>query len=102
MRRTSDSLRLKSARRTRARESLRFCPFYGIRLSSTTPWAELILAVAYLHGKGFVHGDLHLGNVLLRLPQEFHLWSDEELLARCGDPEQEPVQAFDDRPIPRV
>ncbi|TQN67667.1 Serine/threonine-protein kinase SRPK [Colletotrichum shisoi] len=55
--------------------------------------AQLILAVAYLH-------DLHLGNVLLRLPQEHHLWSDDELLMRCGEPEIEPVQTFDDKPIP--
>ncbi|KID88401.1 protein kinase domain protein, partial [Metarhizium majus ARSEF 297] len=62
--------------------------------------AQLILAVAYLHAKGLVHGDLHLGNVLFRLPQEFHLWSDEELLENCGEPEQEPVKTFDDKPIP--
>ncbi|KID74804.1 SRSF protein kinase 1 [Metarhizium brunneum] len=62
--------------------------------------AQLILAVAYLHAKGFVHGDLHLGNVLLRLPQKFHLWSEEELLEHCGEPEQEPVQTFGDKPIP--
>ncbi|TWU73014.1 hypothetical protein ED733_000097 [Metarhizium rileyi] len=62
--------------------------------------AQLVLAVAYLHGKGFVHGDLHLGNVLLRLPPEFHSWSDEELLEHCGEPEVERVQTFDDKPIP--
>ncbi|KAM0322697.1 hypothetical protein ACHAQA_009288 [Verticillium albo-atrum] len=61
--------------------------------------AQIILAVTYLHRKGFVHGDLHLGNVLLRLPQESHLWSDEELLVRCGEPELEPVQTFGDKPI---
>lgn len=44
--------------------------------------------------------DLHLGNVLLSLPEESHLWSDEELLVRCGEPELEPVQTFDDKPIP--
>ncbi|TPX10728.1 uncharacterized protein E0L32_008297 [Thyridium curvatum] len=62
--------------------------------------AQLVLAVAYLHGRGIVHGDLHLGNVRLKLPREYRLWSDEELLARCGEPELEPVQTFDDKPIP--
>ncbi|KAM3441001.1 hypothetical protein MY4824_001785 [Beauveria thailandica] len=61
--------------------------------------AQLVLAVAYLHDNGFVHGDLHLGNVLLRLPQECHLWSDEELLEHCGEPELEKLQTFDDKPI---
>ncbi|KAK2612401.1 hypothetical protein QQS21_001665 [Conoideocrella luteorostrata] len=62
--------------------------------------AQLIFTVDYLHGKGFVHGDLHLGNVLLKMPQGFHLWSDKELLMRCGEPELEPVQTFDNMPIP--
>ncbi|OAA46512.1 protein kinase domain protein [Beauveria brongniartii RCEF 3172] len=62
--------------------------------------AQLVLGVAYLHDNGFVHGDLHLGNVLLRLPQESHLWSDEELLEHCGEPELEKLQTFDDKPIP--
>ncbi|EGX88041.1 protein kinase domain protein [Cordyceps militaris CM01] len=62
--------------------------------------AQLILAVDYLHQNGFVHGDLHLGNVLLKLPRESHFWSDEELLLQCGEPELEPVQTFDDQPIP--
>ncbi|KAM3525183.1 hypothetical protein NHJ13051_004140 [Beauveria bassiana] len=44
--------------------------------------------------------DLHLGNVLLRLPQECHLWSDEELFEHCGEPELEKLQTFDDKPIP--
>ncbi|KAK8149328.1 hypothetical protein G3M48_007416 [Beauveria asiatica] len=62
--------------------------------------AQLVLAVVYLHDNGFVHGDLHLGDVLLRLPQECHLWSDEELLEHCGEPELEKLQTFDDKPIP--
>ncbi|EXK98237.1 hypothetical protein FOQG_01210 [Fusarium oxysporum f. sp. raphani 54005] len=30
--------------------------------------AQLIMATAYAHRAGFVHGDIHLGNVLLQLP----------------------------------
>ncbi|PMB65357.1 SRSF protein kinase 1 [Beauveria bassiana] len=31
---------------------------------------------------------------------ECHLWSDEELLEHCGEPELEKLQTFDDKPIP--
>lgn len=44
--------------------------------------------------------DIHLGNVLFKLPGEVHTWSEEELLEHCGEPELEPVQTFDDKPIP--
>ncbi|ATY66322.1 kinase domain [Cordyceps militaris] len=62
--------------------------------------AQIILAVAHLHDNGVVHGDLHLGNVLFKLPGKCHTWSDEELLASCGEPEEVKVIAFDNKPIP--
>ncbi|KAJ6441581.1 Peptidase S8/S53, subtilisin/kexin/sedolisin [Purpureocillium lavendulum] len=62
--------------------------------------AQLALALAFMHDQGFVHGDLHLGNVLLRLPQDFESLTDEELYARYGTPELEPIRRFDNRPLP--
>lgn len=62
--------------------------------------AQLILTIAYLHYKGIIHGDLHLGNILFKLPPEFHFWSDKQLLEQCGEPELEPVRTCDNKPIP--
>ncbi|KAL5339958.1 hypothetical protein BJX70DRAFT_136591 [Aspergillus crustosus] len=31
-------------------------------------WASLIRAVAYIHSRGYVHGDIHLSNVMVNLP----------------------------------
>lgn len=44
--------------------------------------------------------DLHLGNVLFKLPDEYCRWSDEKLSAECGEVRLEAVQTFDDKPIP--
>ncbi|ROT43766.1 kinase-like protein [Sodiomyces alkalinus F11] len=62
--------------------------------------AQLILAVSYIHSKGIVHGDLHLGNVLLKMPLDFARLSDEELYEEWGGPELEPVTTFNGAPIP--
>ncbi|KAG7101683.1 Cutinase transcription factor 1 beta like protein [Verticillium longisporum] len=45
---------------------------------------QLVLAVAYLHGNGVIHGDLHLGNILLTAPRGFELLCDEELREGWG------------------
>ncbi|XP_044716986.1 kinase [Hirsutella rhossiliensis] len=39
----------------------------------------LVLAVAYTHGRGCGHGDIHLGNALIRLPSNFNLLSIDQL-----------------------
>ncbi|KAF6830944.1 hypothetical protein CMUS01_07538 [Colletotrichum musicola] len=62
--------------------------------------AQLVIAVAYLHSKGIVHGDLHLGNVLFRLPEESSLWSDEEVSEEFWKFEPEPVETEGNTPIP--
>lgn len=82
--------------------------------------AQLVLAVAYLHGNGIIHGgepksqvgdacvrqkltqadvDLHLGNILLKASRGFELLSDEELRERWGEPEEEQVETDDDKPV---
>ncbi|KAB8201510.1 kinase-like protein [Aspergillus parasiticus] len=53
--------------------------------------AQLVLAVEYTHAAGVVHGDLHLGNALLRLPADFDRLSIEELYQRYGTPTTEPA-----------
>ncbi|KAE8313934.1 kinase-like protein [Aspergillus transmontanensis] len=61
--------------------------------------AQLVLAVEYTHAAGVVHGDLHLGNALLRLPADFDRLSIEELYQRYGTPTTEPVVRLDNRPL---
>ncbi|KAH7907874.1 kinase-like domain-containing protein [Hygrophoropsis aurantiaca] len=54
--------------------------------------AQLAQGVAYLHRAGIVHGDLHLGNVLLYSP-EFEKWSSEEDVDEYIDPPEEVMLA---------
>ncbi|KAI6088054.1 kinase-like domain-containing protein [Hypoxylon rubiginosum] len=62
--------------------------------------AQLALSVAFLHSKGLVHGDLHLGNVLLRAPTAFQDLPDQELYDEYGQPQAEPVTRVDGKRLP--
>ncbi|EED16447.1 srpk, putative [Talaromyces stipitatus ATCC 10500] len=62
--------------------------------------AQLALAVDYIHSQGVVHGDLHLGNVLLEMPPNFDKLSVDELHAKYGAPEQDRVVHLDGRQLP--
>ncbi|KAJ5515581.1 hypothetical protein N7527_007141 [Penicillium freii] len=46
--------------------------------------AQLVLAVDYVHAKGIVHGDIHLGNILLKGPPNFDLFSVDKLYEKYG------------------
>ncbi|KAH9895540.1 protein kinase-like domain-containing protein [Xylariomycetidae sp. FL2044] len=59
----------------------------------------LALAVAHIHDLGYVHGDLHLGNVLLRLPSNIDHLSDEQLYDEFGPPDSELVSRADEKPL---
>ncbi|PKX99960.1 kinase-like protein [Aspergillus campestris IBT 28561] len=62
--------------------------------------AQLVLAVDYVHAQGFVHGDLHLGNILLKVPPGFDHLSPEQLYENYGQPELDPVVHLDGNPLP--
>ncbi|KAI9045265.1 uncharacterized protein KD926_009679 [Aspergillus affinis] len=47
--------------------------------------AQLVLAVEYIHAQGYVHGDLHLGNILLEMPPGFNQLSIERLYQEYGE-----------------
>ncbi|UPL04352.1 hypothetical protein LCI18_015286 [Fusarium solani-melongenae] len=53
--------------------------------------AQLAIAVAYTHKRGLVHGDLHLGNILLQLPSTLDQLSDKQLYDQFDPPDPEPV-----------
>ncbi|KFY78568.1 hypothetical protein V499_02312 [Pseudogymnoascus sp. VKM F-103] len=62
--------------------------------------AQLALGVAFIHSQGIVHGDIHLGNVLLQFPPEVDQLSDEQLYEKYGPPTTEPVVRFDGQKLP--
>ncbi|GJC85702.1 serine/threonine-protein kinase SRPK [Colletotrichum liriopes] len=60
--------------------------------------AQLAMAISLVHSKGYAHGDLHLGNLLLQLPSSLNNLSVEQLYAKFGAPEPEPVVRLDGKP----
>ncbi|RAK85216.1 kinase-like protein [Aspergillus costaricaensis CBS 115574] len=62
--------------------------------------AQLMIAVQYIHSQGIVHGDLHRGNILLRLSRDFDELSTDMLYEMYGEPVLEPVNRLDDQEIP--
>lgn len=61
--------------------------------------AQLAIAVEYVHSQGFVHGDLHYGNVLLQLQFDLNQVSDEKLYKDYGGPELKAIRRFDGKPL---
>ncbi|KAI0556270.1 kinase-like domain-containing protein [Xylaria curta] len=61
--------------------------------------AQLTMAVSLVHSQDYAHGDLHLGNLLLQLPSSLAKLSVEQLYAKFGAPEKEPVVRVDGKSI---
>ncbi|RDW93490.1 uncharacterized protein DSM5745_00812 [Aspergillus mulundensis] len=61
---------------------------------------RLVLAVAYLHENGFVHGDLHLRNILVKLPSSLNHLSIQDYYTKYGQPGTEPVTRRDGKALP--
>ncbi|RAL01381.1 kinase domain-containing protein, partial [Aspergillus ibericus CBS 121593] len=62
--------------------------------------AQLIRGVAFLHSQDTVHGDIHLGNILVQLPKAIDGLSTSELYQRYGEPESEAVVRIDGKALP--
>lgn len=58
--------------------------------------AQLIKAVAFMHTRGYVHADLHLGNVLLKLPKSMAEMPSDKLFDTFDSPVLEPVKIIGD------
>ncbi|CAI7649154.1 unnamed protein product [Penicillium bialowiezense] len=62
--------------------------------------AQLVLVVDYIHAQGIVHGDLHLGNILLKVSPNFDQLPLDKFYETYGEPELDPVVRFDGNPLP--
>ncbi|KAM5431951.1 hypothetical protein McanMca71_005922 [Microsporum canis] len=62
--------------------------------------AQLVLAIAYTHTQGYAHGDIHLGNALLRLPSNLDQLSIDQLYEKFDKPVTEPIIRHDREPLP--
>ncbi|KAK1767745.1 kinase domain-containing protein [Phialemonium atrogriseum] len=60
--------------------------------------AQLAMAVVYIHELGYVHGDLHMGNILLQLPK-LDCLSTKQLYDEFDPPDPEPVVRVDKQPL---
>ncbi|EFY84826.1 protein kinase domain protein [Metarhizium acridum CQMa 102] len=76
--------------------SIRLFPLQVARVLA----AQLTIAVHQIHLQGYVHGDLHLGNILLKLPCGFNKLSEEQLYCQFGQPDPRPVVRQDGEPLP--
>ncbi|KAF2872815.1 kinase-like domain-containing protein [Massariosphaeria phaeospora] len=61
--------------------------------------AKLATAVAFIHSRGFVHGDIHLRNVLVELPSTFDELSVQEFRGKYGEPDTVPITRVDGQPL---
>ncbi|OAA44113.1 protein kinase domain protein [Metarhizium rileyi] len=48
--------------------------------------AQMVIAIHQIHSRGYIHNDLHLGNVLLQLPYSFSALSEEQIYSQFGRP----------------
>ncbi|WAO90915.1 Protein kinase domain-containing protein [Fusarium falciforme] len=75
-----------------------FCRLFQPRTARAIA-AQVVQALAYLHEGGVVHGDLHLDNVLLRLPERIRRLSPDQLHKKHSQPETVPVTRLDGAPL---
>ncbi|RAL16730.1 kinase-like protein [Aspergillus homomorphus CBS 101889] len=59
--------------------------------------AQLLLEMSYLHANGICHGELHLRNFLIRIPN-FDDLSTAELYKRFRQPYMVPIRRVDEKP----
>ncbi|KAM5443391.1 hypothetical protein MferCBS31731_001712 [Microsporum ferrugineum] len=62
--------------------------------------AQLILAVDYIHSHGYVHSDIHLGNILFRLSSSYDQFSPKQLCKQFGEPRTESLIRLDGKRLP--
>ncbi|QKX59470.1 uncharacterized protein TRUGW13939_06604 [Talaromyces rugulosus] len=62
---------------------------------------RLTLTIAYTHSRGYVHGDVHLCNILIKPPSNFDQLSVEQLYEKYSEPETEvTITKCNQKPLP--
>ncbi|GJD01530.1 carboxylesterase [Colletotrichum higginsianum] len=61
--------------------------------------AKLAVAVLFVHSQGIVHGDIHLRNVLVKLPSSLDDLSVDQFRHKFGEPETAPIRRVDGKPL---
>ncbi|CAG8114264.1 unnamed protein product [Penicillium salamii] len=59
----------------------------------------LTLAIAYTHLQGYAHGDVHLGNILVKLPSSLDQLSIEQFYETYDEPETWEITRRDGKPL---
>ncbi|EEP78338.1 predicted protein [Uncinocarpus reesii 1704] len=62
--------------------------------------AGLTLAVAYVHSQGYIHGDIHLRNVLAKAAPNINELSIKQFYQKYGEPETVPITERHGKPLP--
>ncbi|KAL8766365.1 MAG: hypothetical protein Q9209_006835 [Squamulea sp. 1 TL-2023] len=62
--------------------------------------AKVIMGLHFLHSSGVVHGDLHIGNILLKSQTIDGLWDGEPAGSMPYTTQPKPIKRFDGAPLP--
>ncbi|OQE10635.1 hypothetical protein PENFLA_c085G05522 [Penicillium flavigenum] len=60
----------------------------------------LTMAISHMHSCGYVHRDIHLRNILVKLPSSFNHLSVEQFYEEYGELETVPITGRDGKPLP--
>ncbi|KAJ3479921.1 hypothetical protein NLG97_g8190 [Lecanicillium saksenae] len=76
-----------------------FSRLFSLEVSHALAYS-LVLAVAYSHSLGIARGDLHLRNMILKLPSSLDSLSIDQFYAKYGKPELVEAIRCDGQPLP--
>ncbi|KAK2858519.1 hypothetical protein FQN49_004652 [Arthroderma sp. PD_2] len=62
--------------------------------------AAVALSIGSVHSRGYVHGDIHLRNILAKLPSSFDELPIEKFYEEYGEPETVPITKSDGTSLP--
>ncbi|KAJ5697593.1 hypothetical protein N7488_011277 [Penicillium malachiteum] len=76
-----------------------FCHLFPLEVTRALSY-HLTLAIAYTHLQGYVHGDVHLRNILVNLPSSLDQLSIEQFYETYGNPQTYEITQRDGKPLP--